>query len=766
MSELDVQIPTAFDPFAEANAEDSGAGTKEYVHIRVQQRNGRKSLTTVQGLKKDFSYNKILKDLKKEFCCNGTVVQDPELGQVIQLQGDQRKNVSSFLVQAGIVKKDNIKIHVGRMETSCVCLDFACNLDSNKDVIQVSPARSRVFVFENSSLDTDLIWGRAGLARRVASELSAENVIESGAPTHEKIRNSVTVKYTASSVPLVAETDNYSPASSSSFLRSHVTESRGEVGSNGVIFTFYRIVAAFVHKDMDKNNKGQKRLKRIKAPAHFEKEQSYSQYKCNMTAFQDLVFKIYGKLKTKERRLLREVLKKTPFWNLIELYDKGLMKKATTKKSDKDVHRIVQCYDMSLKKFRFRKHLAEISVSDVHYILGLPMSGLTMPNPKDGSRKPTDNPIVQRFFAEEKRIERGKIMSCIDAELDNKESPERIDNAVVDKRRNIYAAKENSDDDFEDPQLKIQPKKRKMEVKKEKVGVVVRRNKIEKKAVIAKKSNKNKKKDAAEEVQEDATDQFMEIATEQVQEGATKQVQEEPKYLTLEDWVSTKEIENQHAKVDGKGKEMVEFNFENGEGAKGNVDELEDAIYEQNAAETERILKKYFSQDRDGETEVFSKKMKHQKMSTHEELEQWVKQMEKEALIYNGIGYQSSEDEDVNTVEHRQLWLLQKGLEGAGSEKDTEGEKGGARSEKIVALEAEKSVAKVATEEFFRSKCGSFLKCATAQEAEKGVAAKDDKVAETVTSKAIEKGKVENEAQPATSPRTRSIVKRIKGRRD
>ncbi|GJM88972.1 hypothetical protein PR202_ga05561 [Eleusine coracana subsp. coracana] len=101
------------DPFAEANAEDSGAGpgTKDYVHVRIQQRNGRKSLTTVQGLKKEFSYNKILKDLKKEFCCNGTVVQDPELGQVIQLQGDQRKNVATFLVQAGIAKKENIKIH-------------------------------------------------------------------------------------------------------------------------------------------------------------------------------------------------------------------------------------------------------------------------------------------------------------------------------------------------------------------------------------------------------------------------------------------------------------------------------------------------------------------------------------------------------------------------------------------------------------------------------------------------------------------------------
>jgi translation initiation factor SUI1 len=31
--------------------------------------------------------------------------------QVIQLQGDQRKNVSQFLVQAGVVKKDLIKIH-------------------------------------------------------------------------------------------------------------------------------------------------------------------------------------------------------------------------------------------------------------------------------------------------------------------------------------------------------------------------------------------------------------------------------------------------------------------------------------------------------------------------------------------------------------------------------------------------------------------------------------------------------------------------------
>ncbi|KAK8527229.1 hypothetical protein V6N12_054451 [Hibiscus sabdariffa] len=91
---------------------------KQNKHLQIvskfrhsQQRNGKKSLTTVQGLKHDLSYEKILKSLKKDFCCNGNVVKDKELGKIIQLQGDQRKNVSQFLVNAGIVKKDQIKIH-------------------------------------------------------------------------------------------------------------------------------------------------------------------------------------------------------------------------------------------------------------------------------------------------------------------------------------------------------------------------------------------------------------------------------------------------------------------------------------------------------------------------------------------------------------------------------------------------------------------------------------------------------------------------------
>ncbi|TPX63805.1 hypothetical protein SpCBS45565_g06359 [Spizellomyces sp. 'palustris'] len=80
-------------------------------HIRVQQRNGRKTLTTVQGLPADLDQKRILKAFKKEFACNGTVVQDEDLGEVIQLQGDHRLKIQQFLASEGLASKDKIKIH-------------------------------------------------------------------------------------------------------------------------------------------------------------------------------------------------------------------------------------------------------------------------------------------------------------------------------------------------------------------------------------------------------------------------------------------------------------------------------------------------------------------------------------------------------------------------------------------------------------------------------------------------------------------------------
>ena len=47
----------------------------------------------------------------QEFACNGTVVDHPEYGEVIQFQGDQRNNISGFLIKVGLAKKDQIKMH-------------------------------------------------------------------------------------------------------------------------------------------------------------------------------------------------------------------------------------------------------------------------------------------------------------------------------------------------------------------------------------------------------------------------------------------------------------------------------------------------------------------------------------------------------------------------------------------------------------------------------------------------------------------------------
>ena len=104
----------------------------------LQQRNGRKTLTTVQGLPEKYDPKKLLKAMKKEFACNGTVVSSadsddedaegagagaddakagakdggaakPNFGQILQFQGDQRTAVKEFLVKAGLYSEKEAK---------------------------------------------------------------------------------------------------------------------------------------------------------------------------------------------------------------------------------------------------------------------------------------------------------------------------------------------------------------------------------------------------------------------------------------------------------------------------------------------------------------------------------------------------------------------------------------------------------------------------------------------------------------------------------
>ncbi|XP_062865292.1 eukaryotic translation initiation factor 1 isoform X1 [Trichomycterus rosablanca] len=111
-----IQNLQTFDPFADATKGDDQlpAGTEDYIHIRIQQRNGRKTLTTVQGIADDYDKKKLVKAFKKKFACNGTVVEHPEYGEVIQLQGDQRKNICQFLTE--VQQHDRTTIRPIRVE--------------------------------------------------------------------------------------------------------------------------------------------------------------------------------------------------------------------------------------------------------------------------------------------------------------------------------------------------------------------------------------------------------------------------------------------------------------------------------------------------------------------------------------------------------------------------------------------------------------------------------------------------------------------------
>lgn len=86
----------------------------QIIHVRIKQRNGRKCITTIEGLDILFSKDaiecveKIAKTFRKKFNCSATVIK-PEL--VIQLQGDQRKEIKSYLIDNKLVKESNIKIH-------------------------------------------------------------------------------------------------------------------------------------------------------------------------------------------------------------------------------------------------------------------------------------------------------------------------------------------------------------------------------------------------------------------------------------------------------------------------------------------------------------------------------------------------------------------------------------------------------------------------------------------------------------------------------
>lgn len=88
--------------------------TKPKLHIRVQKRNGRKCITTIEGFEEDLDVKRICKAMRKQFNCNGNVINDEKNTDVMQLQGDQRENVKQWILDNEVIGRneaDRIVVH-------------------------------------------------------------------------------------------------------------------------------------------------------------------------------------------------------------------------------------------------------------------------------------------------------------------------------------------------------------------------------------------------------------------------------------------------------------------------------------------------------------------------------------------------------------------------------------------------------------------------------------------------------------------------------
>ena len=59
--------------------------------------------------------------------CNGTIVVDTEMGEVIQLQGDQRKDVQEFLTD----KKEGLELDAKTIKVGTYVLPASKTADNN-----------------------------------------------------------------------------------------------------------------------------------------------------------------------------------------------------------------------------------------------------------------------------------------------------------------------------------------------------------------------------------------------------------------------------------------------------------------------------------------------------------------------------------------------------------------------------------------------------------------------------------------------------------
>lgn len=88
--------------------------SRSKIHIRLKQRNGRKTITSIENLVEyvdSKSMKKLASIFRKSLNTRATLKTDENDNKIIELSGDKRNGVSDYIISKDIAKKKDIVIH-------------------------------------------------------------------------------------------------------------------------------------------------------------------------------------------------------------------------------------------------------------------------------------------------------------------------------------------------------------------------------------------------------------------------------------------------------------------------------------------------------------------------------------------------------------------------------------------------------------------------------------------------------------------------------
>ncbi|KAB2608049.1 signal recognition particle subunit SRP68-like [Pyrus ussuriensis x Pyrus communis] len=125
--------------------------------------------------------------------------------------------------------------------------------------------------------------------------------------------------------------------------------------------------------------------------------------------------KVYNPMLQRRQDVCDE-LAKTPFWSLLK----------TKRKSDMDLIKIINCYNLTNQKFKFGRHESHgISSDDIVQIFELNNEGIDLPNTNKSTKFGDDDHLIKKYFTYVKVVKKKHLVEAYEKALED-ETPEGV----------------------------------------------------------------------------------------------------------------------------------------------------------------------------------------------------------------------------------------------------------------------------------------------------------------------------------------------------